>query len=454
MDKKASGYEIDMVSGPLFSGILWFALPLALSGVLQLAFNAADVIVLGKFAGNTALAAVGATGALINLIVNAFNALSIGVNVMVANYRGAKQSQDAKDTVHTAMLTALIGGIALVFVGIALARVMLQWMATPDDVIDQAVLYMRIYFIGMPFLMVYNFGAAVLRAIGDTQRPLYFLLAAGVVNVVLNLFFVLVLHMDVAGVALATIISQGISAALIVLCLLKEKGDCHLDLKKLKIHPDKFVQILRIGLPAGLQSTLFSISNVLIQSSVNSFGSLVMSGNTAAANIEGFVYTAMNSLYQASLSFTSQNYGAHNYKRIDKILSCCLITVVVFGAIVGNLAYLFGEQLLSLYTNDAAVIEYGMARMQIICCWYFLCGIMDVLCGSMRGMGYSIIPMFISLSGACLFRIFWIYTFFAWHHTQFVLYLSYPISWILTAAAYLVAYLIVRKRKFVTLLHT
>ena len=451
MSKAVSRYEIDMCNGPLLPGILRFALPLIATNVLQLAFNAADMIVVGKFScSDTALAAVGATGALINLIVNLFIGLATGVNVLIANYRGAGRTQDAQDTVHTAMVTAGIGGVALIFVGLILSRPLLQLMATPENVIDQSTLYMRIYFMGMPFFLVYNYGAAILRAVGDTKRPLFYLSLSGVLNVVLNLFFVIIVGMDVAGVALATITSQALSAVLIVRCLLKTEGICNLDLKKLKIHKRKLIRMMQIGLPAGFQSSLFSISNVLIQSSVNSFGSMVMSGNTAAGNIEGFVYTSMNSVAQAALSFTGQNYGAHKYRRIDKVLGSCLLLAGVSGAVIGNLAYLFGEQLLGLYTNNPQEIVYGLNRMQIVSCFYFLCGFMDTLCYTMRGIGLSVLPTVISLTGACLLRIVWIYTVFAAHHTQFVLYISYPISWALTSIAYVICYFVIRKKKFPT----
>lgn len=437
-----------MCSGPLLSKILIFAIPLMLSGILQLLFNAADIIVVGRFSGSEALAAVGSTGALINLIINLFIGVSVGTNVVAARYYGARDADGVSQTVHTAMLSAIVGGIILIFAGIALARPMLEWMGTPADVIDQSALYMKIYFVGMPALMVYNFGASILRAIGDTKRPLYFLTVAGVVNVVFNLFFVIVLDMGVAGVALATIISQAISAVLILLCLIKTEGPCHLELKEMKIYPECFKAMLRIGLPAGLQGSIFSISNVLIQSSVNSFGSLVMAGNTAAANIEGFVYTAMNSIYQTSLSFTSQNMGAKQFKRVDKVLIECLLVVATVGIVLGNGAYLLGDKLLGIYSSDPQVIEYGLMRMSIVSASYFLCGIMDVLVGSIRGLGYSIMPMLVSLTGACLFRVIWIFTIFQVERTLFCLYISYPISWILTAGIHLLCYFIVRKKAF------
>lgn len=441
-------YEMDMCSGPLLSKILIFAIPLMLSGILQLLFNAADIIVVGRFTGSEALAAVGSTSALINLIINLFIGVSVGTNVVAARYYGARDAEGVSQTVHTSMLAALVGGVILIFLGIFLARPMLDWMGTPEDVIDLSVLYMRIYFVGMPAFMVYNFGAAILRAIGDTKRPLYFLAFSGAINVILNLFFVIVLELGVAGVALATIISQAISAILILLCLIKTEGPCHLDLKQLKFHLKPFSDMLRIGLPAGLQGAIFSISNVLIQSSVNSFGSLVMAGNTAAGNIEGFVYNSMNSIHQTSLSFTSQNMGARQYKRVDRVLVQCLMVVTVVGLVMGVGAYVFGDKLLGIYSSDPQVIEYGLQRMSLVCATYFLCGLMDVLVGSIRGLGYSIMPMLVSLTGACLFRVIWIFTIFQVERTLFCLYISYPISWILTTSIHLICYLCVRKKAF------
>lgn len=439
-------YEIDMCSGPVLGKLLLFALPLMLSGILQLLFNAADVIVVGRYAGSQSLAAVGSTSSLINLLVNLFVGLSIGVNVLVAKHYGAREEKEVSETVHTAILTSLISGCILVVVGIAAARPLLELMGTPDDVIDKSVLYMRIYFVGMPVVMLYNFGSAVLRAIGDTKRPLYYLAGAGVVNIVLNLWFVIGFHMDVAGVALATVISQCISSALIVRCLMKSEGGLKLHLKKLSINKKKLMQIIKIGLPAGMQGAIFSVSNVLIQSSVNSFGSIAMAGNTAAANIEGFVYTAMNSVYQANLSFTSQNIGAKKFSRLNRILAVCLGVVTVTGLILGWGALAGGQELLRIYSTDPEVISYGILRMEIICTTYFLCGCMDTLVGSLRGMGYSVLPMAVSLTGACGIRVLWIFTVFAAFHSFTVLYLSYPVSWAITALAHLVCLRRVRRR--------
>ena len=439
-------YELDMCNGPILGKILVFAIPLMISGILQLLFNAADIIVVGRFTGSQALAAVGSTSALINLIINLFIGVSVGANVVVARNYGAKDYDGIHGAVHTSVLTAIWGGIILIFVGILLARPMLEMMGTPEDVIDLSVLYMRIYFVGMPAFMMYNFGAAMLRAIGDTKRPLYFLTLSGVVNVVLNLFFVIVFHMGVAGVALATIISQAISAFLIILCLMKMDGPCHLDFKHLKFHPEQLKSMLRIGLPAGLQGAIFSISNVLIQSSVNSFGSVAMAGNAASANIEGFVYNAMNAVYQTNLSFTSQNMGGKKYTRITKIMFTCLGTVTAVGMLLGFGAYAFGEDLLRIYSTDPEVIRFGMLRMSIIATTYFTCGWMDTMVGSLRGIGYSVLPMIVSLTGACGLRILWIFTIFSQQRTLTSLYVSYPVSWVITASAHLICYFIITRK--------
>lgn len=447
MEKASSKkYEIDMCNGPLLGKIMIFYIPLMLSGILQLLFNAADIVVVGRFAGNEALAAVGSTGSLTNLIVNLFIGLSVGTNVLVARFYGAKQERELTETVQTAIATAVAGGVILIFLGFFLSKPALGWMGTPEDVIDHSVLYMRIYFAGMPFMMVYNFGGAVLRAVGDTKRPLYYLLIAGVINVVLNLVFVILFSMGVAGVAAATVVSQAISALLVVRCLVRTDSAYRLELHGMKIVPDKLLKMVQIGIPAGMQGALFSISNVLIQSSVNSFGSIAMAGNTAGSNIEGFVYTAMNAFHQAAISFSGQNYGARKYKRINRVLLICEVMVVAVGVVMGNLAYLFGGTLLRLYTVDPEVIQYGILRMRIICTTYFLCGMMDVAVGALRGMGYAIMPMLVSLTGACLFRVVWIYTIFQSCRTLECLYLSYPISWGLTFAVHLVCFVIVFRR--------
>lgn len=440
-------FEIDMCNGPLLGKILLFSVPLMLSGILQLLFNAADIVVVGQFAGNEALAAVGSTGSLNNLIVNVFMGLSIGTSIMVARYYGAQDWKSIREIVHTSMLVSFICGVALIFIGIFLAAPLLELMGTPPECLDQAVLYMRIIFIGMPAQMVYNFGAAILRAVGDTRRPLLFLLAAGIVNVLLNLFFVIVFHMDTAGVALATIISQSISAVLVVLCLMRSHTPYRLRFRRLRVRKAQLLQIIRVGLPAGIQGAVFSVSNVLIQSSINSFGSLAVGGNTAASNIEGFVYTSMNSLYQASLSFTSQNVGARKLQRVVPILLRCLGVVLTVGVGLSGLALLFNHQLLGIYSSDQEVIRYGLGRLEVVCATYFLCGMMDVVCGSVRGLGSSVVPTIVSLTGACGLRILWIYTIFAENRTLFFLYLSYPITWVITFSAHLVCFFIFLHRR-------
>lgn len=445
--RKKKSYEIDMCNGSLFSKILLFALPLMLSGILQLLFNAADIVVVGRFTGNTALAAVGSTSSLINLLVNLFIGLSVGVNVMVAKYYGARRERDIEETVHTAVLTAVIAGAVLMILGILVAHPVLHLMGTPDDVIDQSVLYMRVYFLGMIGVLVYNFGGAVLRGIGDTRRPLYILFAAGLVNVIFNLIFVIVFHWGVAGTAAATAISQFLSAGLVLYCLMKSDSSYRLNLKKLRIVPKKLKEMAAIGVPAGLQGAVFSISNVLIQSSVNSFGSIAMAGNTAAANLEGFVYVAMNSFHQAALSFTSQNYGARQYKRITKVLFLCLGMVTVTGLVLGNGVYLTGKWLLQIYSTDAEVISYGMLRLMYIVIPYFLCGLMDVMSGIMRGLGHSVIAMVVSMLGACGLRIVWIFTIFAMHRSLDSLFISYPVTWAVTFLAHVVCFLIVKRKQ-------
>ena len=447
MMKLSKKYEIDMCNGPILSKMLLFAIPLMFSSMLQLLFNAADIIVVGQFAGGNSLAAVGSTSALINLLTNLFIGLSVGANVLAARYFGAKQEDNLSKTVHTAITISIIGGCILTVIGFVGAPAILRLMSTPTNVLDLAILYLRVYFIGMPAMMVYNFGAALLRAQGDTRRPLVFLTIAGVINVILNLIFVILIQMDVAGVALATVISQCISAILVVMTLIKGSDGMKLELSKLNIHKDMFIKILQIGLPAGFQGTLFSLSNVVIQSSINTCGEITVEGSAAASNIEGFVYMAMNAFHQAAVSFTSQNVGAGRYERVNKILLTALGAVTVVGLVLGNLAYIFAEPLLGLYTKNPAAIEQGVIRLSIICTTYALCGVMDVMVGSLRGLGYSIAPMIVSLLGACAFRIVLLSTIFnidMFHKIETV-YLSYPVSWILTFGAHIVTYFVVRK---------
>ncbi len=440
-------YEMDMCNGPLLGKILVYALPLIASGILQLLFNAADMVVAGRFAGNAALGAVGATSSLINLLINVFIGMSVGTNVLVAHFFGADRKEELHQTVHTSIALSLISGVILGIAGFFLASPLLSLMGTPEDILPHAVIYMQIYFIGVPGMLLYNFGSAILRAVGDTKRPLYFLFFAGVINVFLNLFFVIKVEIGVAGVALATIISQLISAILVIRCLIKEEGAYHLDIRAIRLYPDKVLRILRVGLPAGFQGAVFSISNVLIQSSVNSFGSIAVAGNTAAQNMEGFVYNAMNSFHQTALSFTSQNMGAKKMDRVKKIMWICLGCVTVLGMAMGFSALFFANNLLAIYSTDAKVIAYGYQRLLIILSTYFLCGIMDVMVGSIRGMGYSIMPMIVSLLGACGLRVVWIFTVFAYYRTPRILYISYPVTWIVTFLVHFVCFNIGYRKK-------
>ncbi len=442
-------HEIDMCSGPILKKMLLFAFPLMCSGVLQLLFNAADIIVVGRFAGDNSLAAVGSTSSLILLLSNLFIGLSIGANVLVARYFGARKERELSETVHTAVSLSIISGIVLAVLGILLVKPILHLMEAPSNVLDLSALYLRIYFLGMPAMMLYNFGSAILRAKGDTRRPLKYLTVAGVLNVCLNLFFVIELDMDVAGVATATAISQCVSAALIIRCLCKESGGFKLSFSRLKIHKSKLLTIVQIGLPAGFQGILFSLANVIIQSSINTFGDVTMAGSAASANIEGFVYIAMNAFYQSAISFTGQNMGAGKYERIRPIMIRSVLCAAVTGAVLGNLAYLFGPQLLGIYSSSAPVVEEGLKRLAVICTTYALGGTMDALVGVLRGMGYSVVPMIVSLVGVCALRIVWLSTVFQMEefHTVTVIYLSYPVTWFITAGVQLLCYLYIMKNK-------
>ena len=440
--KQGKQYEIDMCSGAILPKLLQFALPLMCSSILQLLFNAADIIVVGRWAGDNSLAAVGSNTSVINLLVNLFIGLSVGANILAARCYGADDKEGLRQTVHTAMLLSFISGLFLAVVGACGARTILIWMQSPPEVRGLATVYLRIYFLGMPATMVYNFGAALLRAVGDTRRPLYYLFSAGVINVILNLFFVIVCRLDVAGVAIATVISQCVSAVLVVRCMMRESGAVHLELRQLRIWKGRLVQILQVGLPAGFQGVLFALSNVVIQSSINSFGEIVVAGNAAAANIESFVYVSMNAFHQANVSFTSQNLGAGRYDRIRPILLRAQGCVIVVGLFLGGAATLFGPQLLGIYSDSDAVIAAGMDRLSIICATYALCGMMDVMVGSLRGLGYSVMPMLVSLIGACGLRLIWITAIFRIpeYHTVQTVYWSYPVSWIITFLAHLICF--------------
>ncbi len=437
-----------MCSGNIVGKMLLFALPLMLSSILQLLFNAADVIVVGRFAGDNSLAAVGSTTSLVNLLTNVFLGLSVGANVMVARYIGAKKEDEVKKTVHTALTLAIISGAFLTLIGTLGAGQILTWMGSPDEVIGLSALYLRIFFLGMIPNMLYNFGAAILRSIGDTRRPLYYLFAAGIINVILNLIFVIAFHMDVAGVALATIISQTISAALVLKCLAKEKSAIRFEIRSLGIDAGICRDILKIGLPSGFQGLLFSMSNVIIQSSVNSFGATIVAANSAAASIEGFVWVSMNAFHQAAVTFTGQNYGAGKIKRVPLVMRDALICVIVTGVILGRSAYFFGIELMGLYTSSPEVAVLGLERIKWVCGLYAFCGMMDVMVGVLRGIGYSILPMIVSLIGACGLRIIWIFTLFQTEpfHKPTYLYVTYPVSWSVTFIMHMICFIIVWRK--------
>lgn len=437
-----------MCNGRLLPAIMRFAVPLMLSSILQLLFNAADIIVVGRFAGENSLAAVGSNTSLINLMTNLFLGLAIGTNVLAAQFTGAGKKDRLKLAIHTSVSLGIISGLILTIIGLLFAKQILLLMQTPDEIIGLSSLYLRVYFLGMPAMMVYNFGSAIMRAKGDTKRPLYYLLGAGCINVVLNLIFVIIFKMDVLGVALATVISQCISAGLIIRCLILDKGDFHLDLRKLRPDAGTVKSILRIGIPAGIQGVVFSLSNVVIQSSINSFGATVMAGNAAAANLEGFVWVAMNAFNQAALTFTGRNLGAGKYSRINKIMITTESCEVLTGLILGVFIFILYRPLLGIYSDVPDVIDAGHTRLTYICLTYCFCGMMDCIVGSIRGMGAAIVPTIVSLIGACGLRILWIATIFQLpqFHTLEMLYISYPVSWIITFIAHMVYYTMLRKK--------
>ncbi len=444
-------HEIDMTNGPIFRKLLMFILPLMASGILQLLFNAADVIVVGKFAGSLALAAVGSNGALINLLVNVFIGISTGANVLVARLYGSREYQDLSRCVHCSIGISFVLGVFVGIWGFILSTPMLSLMNTDPEVLPLAALYLRIYFLGIPGTLVYNFGAAILRAVGDTERPLRFLLVSGVVNVVLNLILVVVFHMSVAGVAIATAVSQYVAAFLVIRCLIRTESVYQLHPKEIRFYKDMVLRIVQIGFPAGLQSSVFSLSNVLIQSSINSFGYVTMAANSAAGNLDGFIYISVNAVHHGSLSFMSQNYGAKQFDRMKRLIYIAIFTVFGIGAVMGSLIYLLGPQLLSLYVSSTdpdrdAVIMTGMVRLRIVGLSYCLCGMMDTMTGLLRGLGKSWTPLIISTLGACVFRIVWIYTIFAAFRSLEVLYYSYPISWIITPIAQIIAIVLTYKK--------
>ena len=443
---KTNKYEIDMCNGSIMDKLISFSLPLMLTSILQLMFNAVDIIVVGRFDGSQALAAVGSTTALINIFTNLFIGISLGANVLAARYCAAGRHREMSEAVHTAIALALISGILMAFVGLGASRAALALMATPADVIDQSTLYMRIYFMGMPFFMLYNYGAAILRAVGDTKRPLFFLGAAGLTNVALDLLLVIVIPLGVAGVAIGTVASQMISCILVIRCLCKTDSSYQLHFSKLAIRKVYLIRIFQVGIPAGIQSTVINFSNALLQSSVNSFGSTAMAGYTAANNILGFLYASINAVTQACMSFTSQNFGVGKYKRMDRVLLDCVALSVGVSLVLGVGAYLMGPQLLGIYTAEPDVVQCGLEILSITTVPYFLCGIMDLLPGALRGMGHSAVPMVLSVIGTVGTRVLWIYVFFPQHRSLYFLFISYPGSWIATILMQAVCYWFVRKR--------
>ena len=442
---KKNKYEIDMCNGTIMDKLIAFAFPLMLSGVLQLMFNAVDIIVVGRFSGSSSLAAVGSTTALINVFTNLFIGISLGANVLAARFFAAGREKEMSETVHTSITFALISGIIMAVIGQICAKGALELMGTPEDVIGLSALYMRIYFLGMPFFMLYNYGAAILRAVGDTKRPLYFLIISGVINAVLNMVLVIVFDLGVAGVAIATVFSQMISCVLVLICLARTDASYRLYISKLGMKQEYLEQIFRVGIPAGIQSTVINFSNALLQSSVNSFGSTAMAGYTAANNVLGFLYMSINSVTQACMSFTSQNYGVGKYKRMDRVLLDCMILSVSVALLLGCGAYIFGTQILQIYTEDAQVVQCGLEILSITTVPYFLCGIMDLFPGALRGMGYSAVPMILSIIGTVGTRILWIFVFFPQYRSLYFLFISYPGSWLATIVMQVICFVVVRR---------
>lgn len=442
---KNNKYEIDMCNGTIMDKLVSFSLPLMLSGILQLMFNAVDIIVVGQFTGSEALAAVGSTTALIAVFTNLFIGISLGANVLAARFYASGKNKEMSETVHTAIALAFVSGMIMAVVGLLFSRLALEIMGTPDNVIDQSTLYMRIYFLGMPFFMLYNYGAAILRAVGDTRRPLMFLVVAGVTNAVLNMILVIVFHLGVAGVAIATIISQLISCILVLRCLYMTDSSYQLRFSRLCMKKFYLVQIFQVGIPAGVQSTVINISNALLQSSVNSFGSTAMAGYTAANNILGFLYASVNAVTQACMSFTSQNYGVGKYKRMDRVLLDCGILSFVIALVLGCGSYMFGGEILKIYTEDPEVIRCGVEILSITTVPYFLCGIMDLFPGALRGMGHSGVPMILSIIGTVGTRIVWIFWIFPQHRSLYTLFISYPASWFITIVLQVVCFVFVRR---------
>jgi putative MATE family efflux protein len=435
-----------MTKGPFLKKILRFSLPLVFTGLLQMIYNTADVIVVGRFAGGTALAAVGATGSLVHLILNIFLGLSMGSGVMTAKYIGAKDEDSVKRCVHSAMLLGILSGIFVAIFGFLFSEQLLVLMDSPEDVLPLSTLYLKIFFLGAPAGMVFNFGASIVRATGDTKKPLIILSLSGILNIVLNLILVIYFHMSVAGVAIATITAQYVSATVITVVLLKMKNACKLDLKKLRFHKEEVKRILYVGIPAGIQNSLFSVSNVIIQTTVNSFGSVAMAGIAAGSNVDTLIYTCTNAVSQTTMTFSSQNLGAKKYENFNKIYFRCILLTIAIAGSMGALGVIFKDFFVGIFSTDPAVIAIGAERLTLILPFYFLCSLMDVGAGQLRGMGKSFLPMIISLLGGCGIRLLWVFAFFPKNPTLIYLYYAYPISWSITAAVLFICYFIVRKQ--------
>lgn len=438
---------VDFCTGALLGKIIIFTIPILLTGILQLLFSAVDMIVVGRFCGSASLAAVGATGSLTNLIIGLFIGLSVGAGIMISHAVGAGQKKEIDRVLHTSILSSIFIGIFLAIIGIAVCKPLLGLMGTPHDVIPKAAIYMRIIFAGMPFNILYNFCANMLRSTGDSLRPLLYLIISGITNVILNVLFVTLVKLDVAGVAIATVIGQGLSVLLIMIQL--AKGTEHLKLKRRKMHISKphLIKLMTIGIPAGIQGTMFSISNTIIQSSINTFGTVAIAGASAAGSIDGFLYISANSFYQSVITAVGQNVGAKKYNRVIKCTVICLLCAGVLSATLGLLARAFSAELLSIYCpGDAQAIASGQIKLNLLGNLYFICGFMEVLVGVIRGMGHSLTTMIVSILGVCGMRIVWIYTVFAKFHTLQCLYISYPLSWLGVAIADAVILIIYMKR--------
>lgn len=445
MNKK---YALDMTSAPFLKKIFIFSIPLVLTGLLQLAYNTADVVVVGRFAGSEALAAVGSTGSLINLLLNVFIGLSMGSGVMVARHIGSGDESRIFKCTHTAMLMSIICGVFIGIFGFFMSSKILVLMGSPSDVLPHATLYLKIYFMGCPGSMVYNFGSAIVRATGDTKKPLFILASTGLVNVALNLILVIFFHMGVSGVAFATITAQYLSAIMIVIHLTKLDNACKLHFSKLHINKTELLKIISIGLPAGVQNSLFSISNVIIQSTVNSFGSVAMAGIAAGSNFDSYIYTATNAISQTAMTFTSQNMGARKHENVGKIYRYCITIATVIGVVMGFVGRYFSEFIVSFFSKDPEVIAIGAERLAMIMPFFVFCSLMDVAAGQLRGMGESFKPMIVSLLGGCGIRLLWVFAILPMNRTLMFLYWSYPISWVATFAVQFSLYFILRKRLF------